>query len=295
MIHHKLSKAEIGRIRIFNTVMKTKSMSQTAFALSISHSSVYLAIKKLRLLYNDVLFIREKNSLIPTEFAKRLHTESLAMLNNQQDVQSANVETDKQRFVFACAPHIAATVIPVTYLLMEQSISFPLEHTALPVSPEGRADLLLSNKADVIFDYEPIQHEDIFFKRLFKEDYAIVCRNDHPRLSDSISLKEFSYEKQAALGCSSLFDNLLDEGQTANVFFSSHYYLDLLAMVEVSDIICVIPLNIYLKLHASFDIKSLNYKFKLNVKKTSLYINYLKDPSRRKDKNDLLKKIAMMR
>lgn len=45
MIHHKLSKAEIGRIRIFDTVMKTKSMSQTALALNVSHSSVYLAIK----------------------------------------------------------------------------------------------------------------------------------------------------------------------------------------------------------------------------------------------------------
>jgi DNA-binding transcriptional LysR family regulator len=292
MIHHKLSKAEIGRIRIFDTVMKTKSMSQTALALNVSHSSVYLAIKKLRLLYNDVLFIRDKSLLVPTEFAKRLHTESLAILKNQQEIQPAHVETDKHRFIFACAPHIAATVIPVTYLLMEQSILFPLEHMALPVSPEARIDLLLNNKADVIFDYEPIQHEDIFFKRLFKEDYAIVCRNDHPRLSNSISLKEFSYEKQAALGCSSSIDNLID---TENVFFASHYYLDLLAMVEVSDIICVIPLNIYLKLHASFDIKPLNYKFKLNVKKTCLYINYLKDPSRQKDKNDLLKKIEMMR
>lgn len=294
MIHLKLSKAEIGRIRIFNTVMKTKSMSQTAHVLNISHSSVYMAIKKLRLLYNDALFIRDKKELIPTEFAMRLHTETLGLLKSQSEVQNVIDDADRTRFIFSCAPHIAATVIPLTYLLMKESVPFPLEHKTLPESPEARAELLLTNKADVIFDYAPIQHDDIFFKRLFKEDYAIVCRKDHPRLSDSISLKEFCQEKQAALGSSSGFDNLIEEESADNVFFSSHYYLDLLAMVEVSEIICVIPINIYLKLHASFNVKSLNYNFKLNVKKTNLYINYLKDPTRHKEKDSLLKKIEKM-
>lgn len=294
-MHLKLSKAEVGRIRIFNMVMRTKSMSRAAHALTISHSSVYLAIKKLRLLYNDVLFVRDKNLLVPTEFAKVLHTETVGILKAQSGSQSLFVDTDRKRFIFACAPHIAATVIPLTYLLMQDATPFPLEHTALPASAENKADLLLSNQVDVIFDYIPIEHDDIYYKRLFKEDYVIVCRKDHPRLSDSISQKEFSQEKHAVLGCSYKFDNLVDEKNRDNILFCSHYYLDLLAMVEVCELICIIPMNIYLKLHASFNIKSLKYNFKLNVKESNLYINYLKDPTRRKDKDMLLKKIEKMR
>lgn len=56
----------------------------------------------------------------------------------------------------------------------------------------------------------------------------------------------------------------------------------------------LIPVNIYLKLHSSFNIKSLNYSFKVNIKNTYLYINYLKDPTRHKDKDVLLKKIEKM-
>lgn len=293
-MHRKLSKADIGRILIFNTIMKTKSMTKTAHALSISHSSVYIAIKKLRVFYNDELFIHDKKGLLPTEFAKRLNTEMLRLQNSQSEVQGEGDGSNRTRFIFSCAPHLAATVIPLTYQVMQKTVPFPLEHKALPDTSEAKAELLLNNKADVIFDYAPIQHEDIFFKRLFKEDYAIVCRTDHPRFSDSISLKEFHQEKQAAVGCLSILESLIQEGNADNVFFSSHYYLVLLAMVEVSEVICVIPVNIYLKLQSSFNIKSLNYGFKVNIKKTYLYINYLKDPTRHKDKGLLLKRIEKM-
>ncbi len=293
-MHLKLSKADIARILIFNTVMKTKSMTQTAHALNISHSSVYMAIKKLRVLYNDELFVHDKKGLLPTEFANRLHTEMLGLHNSQLKVQASADSSHRTHFIFSCAPHLAATVIPLTYQVMQETLSFSLEHKPLPDTPEARIELLLNNKADVIFDYAPVQHDDIYFKRLFTEDYAIVCRKEHPRFSDAISLKEFYQEKQAAVGCLSRFDNLIQESNTDNVFFSSHYYLVLLSMVEVSDIICVIPVNIYLKLHASFNIKSLSYRFKVNTKKTYLYINYLKDPTRIKDKDVLLKKIEKM-
>jgi len=294
MIYLKLSKAETSRIGVFNTVMKTKSLSQAALALDISQSSVYAAIKKLRILYNDALFIRDKKMLVPTEFAKRLHVETLGLLKDQQDAESVSDVIDKLSFTFSCAAHIATTVIPLTYLLMQQSTPFTLEHTNLPSSPEDKVNLLLNNKVDVIFDYMPIQHKDIFFKRLFKENYAIVCRKDHPRLYESISLKQFSREKQAALRGSSGFDNLVEEVNIETVSFCSHNYLDLLAMVEVSDLICVIPVNIYLKLQASFNIKELVFNFRLNIKKNNLYINYLKDPARQNDKEWLLKKMEKM-
>lgn len=96
----------------------------------------------------------------------------------------------RTRFIFSCAPHLAATVIPLTYQVMQKTVPFPLEHKALPDTPEARAELLLNNKADVIFDY------------------AIACRKDHPRFSDSISLKAYHQEKQAAVGCLSLLTSI---------------------------------------------------------------------------------------
>ncbi|CAM7781289.1 LysR family transcriptional regulator [Lelliottia nimipressuralis] len=291
----KPGKAEIERLRIFDRVMNTQNLSHAATSLNISYSTVSMAIRKLRILYNDVLFIQDGKTMVPTAFAIMLHSEIQGWLQNTQPNNIPSDEApDNNFFVFACEPHIAAIITPLAYLSMHDMATLPLAHTTLPSTAQSKTDLLLNNEVDVILDYAPLQHDAIFSKRLFNEDYVIVCSNDHPRLLQSITHKEFCQEKHAVQKLASGSENQRVSDNPYCVVFSSNYFLDLLAIVEVSEFICVVPLNIYLKLHVAFNIKSLSYNFKLNVKNTSLYINYLKDASRSPEKTSLLKKMEKM-
>ena len=295
MLSFKTEKVEAERLKIFDTVMQTKNLSHAAALLNISYSSVHLAIRKLRVLYNDLLFIHDKKTMVPTAFAVMLHSEMQASLcKAQRNSDLSNDEPDDLRFVFACESHIAAIVTPLAFLSMQNGTPFPLVHQPLPSTVQAKMDNLLNNKADVILDYAPLEHEDIFSKRLFKEDYVIVCSNNHPRLLQSITHKEFCQEKHAVQTTPSGTDTQTKFSNAHCALFSSHNYLDLLAIVEVSELICVVPLNIYLKLNLAFNIKTLSYNFKLNIQNTSLYINYLKDPFRPVEKAYLLEKIKKM-
>lgn len=75
MEHDKNNRAFLERLHIFDVVMNRKSMREAALSLNMTPSRVSMAIKKLRELYSDPLFIREKNALEPTKFARNLHRE----------------------------------------------------------------------------------------------------------------------------------------------------------------------------------------------------------------------------
>ncbi|AVY99717.1 hypothetical protein DAI21_19680 [Lelliottia sp. WB101] len=295
MLSFKTEKVEAERLKIFDMVMQTQNLSHAAASLNISYSSVHLAIRKLRVLYNDLLFIHDKKAMVPTAFAIMLYNEIQASLyKSQPNSFMNNEEPDNLRFVFSCESHIATIVTPLAFLSMQNVAPFPLVHLPLPSTVQNKKDILLKNKVDVILDYAPLEHEDIFSKRLFKEDYVIVCSNNHPRLLQSISHKEFCQEKHAVQTSPSGADTQTKFSNAHCALFSSHNYLDLLAIVEVSELICVVPLNIYLKLNLAFNIKTLSYNFKLNIQNTSLYINYLKDLFRPVEKAYLLEKIKKM-
>ncbi|MGF6269218.1 LysR family transcriptional activator for leuABCD operon [Lelliottia nimipressuralis] len=295
MLSFKTEKVEAERLKIFDMVMKTQNLSHAAALLNISYSSVHFAIRKLRVLYNDLLFIHDKKTMVPTAFALLLHSEMQAFMNTPQpDSVLTNDEQGNIRFVFSCESHIAAIVTPLAFLSMQNLAPFPLVHIPLPSTVQNKTDILLNNKADVVLDYSPLEHEDICSKRLFKEDYVIVCSNTHPRLFQSITHKEFCQEKHAVQTTLSGVDSQTKFSNAHCALFSSHNYLDLLAIVEVSELICVVPLNIYLKLNLAFSIKTLSYNFKLNIQSNRLYINYLKDPFRPVEKKCLLEKIKKM-
>jgi DNA-binding transcriptional LysR family regulator len=301
MEHDKNNRTFLDRLHIFDVVMKRRSMTEAAISLNMTPSRVSMAMKKLRELYSDPLFIRKKNVLEPTEFARILHREI------QQNLQKSNItnelqiiDSDQNQLLISCSPHIATNVIPLAFQLIQELPLISMKHIDLPMSRKDHTKFLIDNAVDIIFDYTPVDHPDIFFRRLFKEEYCIVCYNNHPRLSHSITLKEYAQETHAVLETPSSHERKSDYSQHIHnedkiIGFCSHYYLDLLAVVEVSDMICTLPQNIYLKLRASFNVKSLNYNFNLGFKKPSLYMSYLKELKKSKYKSILLKKMEKMR
>lgn len=301
MEHDKNNRAFLERLHIFDVVMNRKSMREAALSLNMTPSRVSMAIKKLRELYSDPLFIREKNALEPTKFARNLHREiQKNFKKNNITNELENNDGDQSQLLISCSPHIATNVIPLAFQLTQDLPFVSIKHIDLPISRKDHTSLLIDNEVDIIFDYTPVEHPDIFFRRLFMEEYCIVCYDNHPRLTHSISLKEYAEETHAVLEAPSIHERKSDYSQHIQnedkiIGFCSHYYLDLLAVVEVSDMICTVPQNIYLKLCASFNVKSLNYNFNLGFKKPSLYMSYLKELKKSKNKSILLKKMEKMR
>lgn len=285
---------EIAQLIIFDVLMQRKSIAETALALNISQLRITRVINTLKVLYNDPLFIRKKGILIPSERAILLHNEIQVLL---PEIDRVSLTTsDNHQIVIACSSHIAASAAPLLFQLTKDTPYLTIKHLPLPVSTKDQMTMLCDKSVDIVFDYLPIGHADILFKKLYKEEFVVVCSKDHPRLTAMINLKEYLREFHAVLeGSSSCHMNENANIDKIAVGFSSYSYLALLSVVEVSEMVCILPGDIYLKIKTSFNVKSLPYSFKIGIPKNTLYMSYLKDHAPSSFKKNLLKKIESMR
>ncbi len=82
--------SDLNLLKVFETVIHTKSVTKAAKELGVSSPAVSQALNRLKQKYNDPLFIREGRGLKPTSFSYRLYDkikEPLSILNNIEDFE----------------------------------------------------------------------------------------------------------------------------------------------------------------------------------------------------------------
>lgn len=65
----------------FKTLMETKSLTQSAELLKLSQAKASRNLTKLRLIFQDPLFIRTRHGMLPTSKAEELYPSLISMLN----------------------------------------------------------------------------------------------------------------------------------------------------------------------------------------------------------------------
>ena len=75
MNRHEMRKLNLNSMIIFEQVMESRNMTRAAEALNLSQPMVSIAINRLRILFNDQLFIRVGTSIEPTSRATLLYEE----------------------------------------------------------------------------------------------------------------------------------------------------------------------------------------------------------------------------
>ncbi|MBU9845033.1 LysR family transcriptional regulator [Rahnella ecdela] len=293
--------AELRLLKIFETVIRLKNMKDAAISLNISSSSVSYAIKKMRIIYSDVLFIRINKQFTPTLFALKLHSEIQPMLHSADAGTLRDyAPLHSYPLVISTTDFVANNVIPLTFNLAKEQNIVGIRLVPLPTSRVMFPEVLLDNSVDVIFDYEPVYHPQILFRKLFKEEVCIICSKDHPRFSQSINYKNYISETHAVLEEQHLTkewstnggDNLLPD---VNIGFCCNNYIDLLSVVEITEMICIIPMSVFLKLNMSFAIKILNHNFGSGFKEPNVYMNYRKNLHEEDGKDIVMKLLKKMR
>lgn len=293
--------AELRLLKIFDAVMRLKCTKDAANSLNISSSSVTYAIKKMRQIYSDVLFVRKNKQFTPTLFALSLHDKIQDMLNPAEIKEDYTfVQSQQYSLVISSTDYVANNIIPLTFNLAKEQNINGVRLVPLPASHGEFLDSLLDKSIDVIFDYDPIYHQEVMFRKLFKEEVCIICSKDHPRLSQSINLKNYVAETHAVLEQQHLikewgtpeWENLLPG---LNIGFCCNNYINLLSAVEVTEMIGIIPVSVFLKLNMSFSIKSLNHNFGPGFKEPDVYMNYRKNLRDEEGKKSIFKLLEKMR
>ena len=177
---------------LLTVVHRERSFRRAAEVLGVSQSVVSYGIEKLRQVFGDPLFVRERGETLPTERCDalaRYAADLLAEFEAMQVQPAFDPGTTTETLTIACNYYERSVLVPaIVGRLRAEAPGLQIEvidaagsgHTRLL---EGEADLLIG----------PYQREDASFyeRRLMSEHYVCLMDADHPAAKAPPSLEDY--------------------------------------------------------------------------------------------------------
>ena len=200
-------------LAVFDEVYKTRSVSRAGANLGLPQTSVSLALGRLRRQFNDPLFVRTSEGMLPTPHA----TELIQPL--RQALELLRVAT-QQQVVFDPATsqrHFRISMTDISHLQFLPSLIHRVNSLApsihieiLRITPET-PKLLESGESDLAVGFMPELEAGFYQQKLFEQGFACVVRKSHPRIDVRMTPSLFKREKHVAItaagtGCMAALD-----------------------------------------------------------------------------------------
>jgi DNA-binding transcriptional LysR family regulator len=186
---------DLNLLVVFNQLLMDRSVSVAADKLGISQPGVSNALKRLRALLKDELFVRTSKGMEPTPYALHLAEPVAYALNALQTALFKRDAFDPLRSTRTF--HLAMTDIGEMYFMppLMDALAVRAPHiqinTLRPHAGNLREDME-SGTVDIALGLLPHLQAGFFQRRLFRHRYVCLFRQGHPDVSQPITLAQFS-------------------------------------------------------------------------------------------------------
>ena len=237
-------------LSIFFYVYKFKSVSLAADHLEMSQPTVSNILNKIRQHYNDPLFLRIGNEMVPTELSKQLFPLVSEALNKVEIINNFTIDfdqaTSQQQFSLA--------MTDVSHLVLLPKISQYLKkhapHIRLNIRPitSETSYQMANGEIDLALGFLPQLENGFYQQQLFEQYYVVIAAKDHPRLTgDSISTAQYLAESHididAGMGHYHIENELLNLELKRDILMRLPSYLGVGLVVQETDAIATVPVS----------------------------------------------------
>lgn len=282
-----MKNTDLNLIPIFVTIYEERSLSKSADRLGITQPAVSKALKRLRDIYNDSLFLRDNSCMVPTPRAIDIYPAMSAALTNYTSTitmdDAFDPTTAERVYSFAVIPGLGHTFLPYIFSkLREQSPNLHFE-THPKFSKDTELDLRLQ-RYDFVIDAEHFAPSFIKSHHLFDEELIAVMNKDHPRIDDEMTLEQFLNEDHTVVSGWQVRSSLMSQApiselNSRKVVYRTTTITECLPLVAQTDILAICSKKIVEQNSLAYNVKY----FPLPIEKQSLSINLYWHPSRDAD------------
>ncbi|MFZ1909831.1 MAG: LysR family transcriptional regulator [Burkholderiales bacterium] len=245
-----MNKLNLDLLPIAFALYDERSVSGAARVLGMSQPAVSMALRKLRVAFDDPLFIRAARGVAPTPRAHALVKASRSLVARlQEDLvfeQTFDAGRSTRAFTFALSdvgeivflPHLIERLRAAAPHCSVRSVSMP---------PQQIARALEKGEVDLAVGYFPDLVQNCFLQqRLFTHHFACFMRADHPRYAKRLSLKAFLEIEHAVVHAEGrsheLFEKLLERKRIRRrIALHTPHFLSIPIIVSRSDLMATVP------------------------------------------------------
>jgi len=196
-----LKNIDLRLVSVIGELNRTRSVSAAAQKLSLSQSTVSMALARLRKHFDDPLFVRTSIGMEPTpRGAELIEVMKSAEFYLHQALEHRPVfDPLKSTHVFQlCSTDIAQlTLLPTLMNRLRQS--GPSMSVTLQNISDRTYTQLESGEVDLAVGFIPARGAGFCGQRLFQDRFVCALRSDHPRVDKTLTVEQFERESHVAV------------------------------------------------------------------------------------------------
>lgn len=241
---------DLNLLLLLNALFDERSVSRTAARLGISQPAVSASLGRLREFFDDQLFVRSANGLLPTAYADSLcePVRRIVELIDNEIMQSRQFDPLESTRAFAITtsdigeahflPGLLRKMNREAPQCMVQSASFP---------PKRLAEVMERGEIDLAVGYFPdLDTKGFHSQSLAMEPLVCIARRDHPDVGDTIDLETFGRVPQAvvtheARGQHAYEQLVVDQRIVRNIRTRIAHFTSVPVVIAATDLIAVVP------------------------------------------------------
>ncbi|HEY6304046.1 MAG TPA: LysR family transcriptional regulator [Terriglobales bacterium] len=244
-----LSQVDLNLFVVLEAIYREGNITRAGQQLNLTQPAISHALKRLRDLLQDPLFVRQGPHMVPTPFTRNMIEQvrqALQILEvNLSQSRNFVPEHTRRSFHLSLWEYAEALILP--------SLLRRLAHAApgmsITTSRVKRRDLeteLASGSVDLAIDIPMTMSDRIRHKWLLNEPFVVIARHDHPAIKDKLDLDTYLAQRHVQVSSRRHGPSLIDielsrRGLSRQVFLRSQHNLTACMVVSQTDMLLTLP------------------------------------------------------
>lgn len=284
-----LRQIDLNLLVIFNQLLMDRRVSTSAEKLGLSQPAVSNALKRLRALLKDELFVRTSRGMEPTPYALHLIEPIGYALNTLQNAlnqrDSFDPATSERTFTLGLTD-IGEIYFMPTLMATLSRLAPHIKISSLRHNSGSLSEDMAAGNVDIAIGLLPGLTTGFFQRRLFKQRYVCMFRQGHPQARNPISLSQYKSlphvgVTSANTGHSEIDDWMTRKGIARDIQLHLPHFVAVGHILQSSDLIATVPERFAKKCAEPFQLQASPLPFKLPEIAISLFwhAKYNREPA----------------
>jgi DNA-binding transcriptional LysR family regulator len=266
-----IRRIDLNLLVLFEAVYRLRNLTAAGESLGLSQPAMSHALRRLRDMLQDPLFVRLPKGLQPTPFAENLAsqvTQGLGVLRGALDKAEFVPATSSRLFRIVMTDIGEYVFVPALSRRLEAlAPQVTLETLQLPVKELKEA--MANGEVDLAMGFVPRLGAGFHQQRLFSDHYVCMVRRDHRDIRSTLTLKQYLGATHALIASEGTGHGerieraLLDRNPSARIALRMNRFLAMPAVIENTDMLVTLPNNLAESFRLQFKVRVLPVPFDL--------------------------------
>lgn len=267
-----LNDLDLNLLRVFHQLMLERRVSAAADSLGMSQPAVSGALKRLRELLDDDLFLRTGRGMQPTPLSEQLAEPVAAALATLRAALSRPAHFDPataQRHFQLSLTDIGEIYFLPPLLARLNEVAPGIGITTVRNTHGSLKEQMESGRVDLAIGLLPQLQGNFFRQRLFRQPYVLALRKDHPLARrKSLGVEDFRASEHVVVVASGTghgeVDRVLERKKVLRkVRLSVPHFVAVGHILEATDLVATLPERLAQRLTKPFGLRILPHPVKL--------------------------------